>query len=129
MDDATKRTLVAMARALYPHDFLEDAVYEGVIDRVLPGLDAGGLALAEEGAQALDAATEGGFAALAADDKEAALKAIEETPFFATMRAAVVRQLYNHRAIWPRFGYEGPSAHLGGYIERGFDDISWIRDE
>ena len=45
------------------------------------------------------------------------------------VRAATVRHLYNNPEVWPHFGYEGPSAHLGGYIKRGFNDIAWISDE
>jgi hypothetical protein len=28
--------------------------------------------------------------------------------------------------VWPAFGYEGESASKGGYISRGFDDITWL---
>ena len=58
-----------------------------------------------------------------------ALKKVEGSPFFEDMRAATVRYLYNNPDVWRHFGYQGPSAHLGGYIKRGFDDISWIPDD
>ena len=37
--------------------------------------------------------------------------------------------LYANPAVWHRFGYEGASSHLGGYIERGFDDLDWISED
>jgi hypothetical protein len=30
--------------------------------------------------------------------------------------------------VWKVLGYEGPSAELGGYINRGFSDIDWLQD-
>ena len=44
------------------------------------------------------------------------------------MRFTTVRELYNNPAIWPHFGYEGPSGHKGGYVKRGFDQGDWIPD-
>ena len=48
---------------------------------------------------------------------------------FEDMRAATVRHLYSNPDVWAHFGYQGPSAHLGGYINRGFDDIPWVPDD
>jgi hypothetical protein len=41
---------------------------------------------------------------------------------------ACVVGIYNNPEVWPIFGYEGESAAMGGYINRGFDDISWLKD-
>jgi hypothetical protein len=46
--------------------------------------------------------------------------------FFQKIRGGLVTGLYNQKAVWPLFGYEGESFSQGGYLERGFDDISWI---
>ena len=118
-----------MARVLYPHDFLDDASYRRVVDIVATDADAAQRALLAEGVAALDAAKGRPFAGLTEKEKLVAVQAIEGTPFFETMRAATARHLYDDRALWPRFGYEGASSHLGGYIERGFDDIDWISEE
>ena len=129
LDPRAAETLTAMARMLYPHDVLDDAPYRRVVDIVATQADAAQRALLANGAAALDEA--GGRAFVALDEKEklAAVQAIEGSPFFEAMRAATARHLYDDRALWPRFGYEGASSHLGGYIERGFDDIDWIPDE
>jgi len=46
--------------------------------------------------------------------------------FFKTLRSGLVIGLYNQKELWPLFGYEGSSADKGGYIERGFDDLTWL---
>ena len=128
LDPRTAATLTAMARVLYPHDSLDDAFYRRVVDTVAANADAAQRALLADGAAALDEAGAGAFVDLDEKEKLAALQAIEGSPFFEAMRAATVRHLYDDRALWARFGYEGASSHLGGYIERGVDDIDWITE-
>ena len=128
LDAHALATLTAMARVLYPHDFLDDASYRRVVDIVAAEADAAQNALLAEGVAALDAAGGRPFVGLEEKEKLVAVLAIEGSPFFEAMRAATARHLYDDRALWPRFGYEGASSHLGGYIERGFDDIDWISE-
>ncbi|MEM8648033.1 MAG: hypothetical protein AAGF86_17025, partial [Pseudomonadota bacterium] len=56
----------------------------------------------------------------------ALLKAMESSGFFQKVRGSLVTGIYNNPEVWPIFGYEGPSAEEGGYINRGFDDINWL---
>ena len=128
LDPCTAATLTAMARVLYPHDSLDDDFYRRVVDIVAANADAAERALLADGAAALDEAGAGAFVGLGEKEKLAALQAIEGSPFFEAMRAATARHLYDDRALWARFGYEGASSHLGGYIERGVDDIDWISE-
>ena len=128
LDDHAAATLTAMARVLYPHDFLDDAPYRRAVAILAGEGDAGRHALLAEGVAALDGVFGRPFAALAEKERLVAVLAVEGTPFFEAVRAATARHLYDNRELWPRFGYEGPSADLGGYIERGFDDLDWIAD-
>ena len=128
LDLRTAATLTAMARVLYPHDSLDDAFYRRVVDIVAANADAAQRALLADGAAALDEAGGRAFVDLAEKEMLAALQAIEGSPFFEAMRAATARHLYDDRALWARFGYEGASSHLGGYIESGVDDIDWISE-
>ena len=128
LDPRTAATLTAMARVLYPHDSLGDDFYRRVVDIVAANADAAQRVLLADGAAALDQAGARAFVDLAEKEKLAALQAIEGSPFFEAMRAATARYLYDDRALWARFGYEGASSHLGGYIERGVDDIDWISE-
>jgi hypothetical protein len=68
------------------------------------------------------------FDTLDPDAQEAALRAMQDTPEFQAVRGACVVGIYNNPEVWPIFGYEGESAAMGGYINRGFDDISWLKD-
>ena len=56
----------------------------------------------------------------------AILREIEKDPLFQKLRGGLVVGLYNQKEIWPVFGYEGESAIHGGYINRGFNDITWL---
>ena len=129
LDAHAHATLAAMARVLYPHDFLDDAPYGHVVDIVAGEADSEGRALLAEGVATLDGFTDRPFLDLAETERLAAVEAIEQSPFFETMRAATARHLYSNPAVWHHFGYEGPSSHLGGYIDRGFDDIDWVSEE
>jgi hypothetical protein len=130
---ATMKTLVKVARDIYPHDFLADSYY---IIAVKPW----------DGKAAKDAAVktmiEGGVARLDQDardqhkvpyadvaweaDRVKLLQGVEQTEFFKTIRGDLIVSLYNQKEVWPKFGYEGSSAEHGGYIKRGFADIDWL---
>ena len=129
LDAHAVETLTAMARVLYPHDFLDDAPYRQVVDIVAEQADAAQSTLLADGVAALDGASDRSFLDLAEKERLVAVQTIERSPFFETMRAATVRHLYSNPAVWRHFGYEGPSHHLGGYIDRGFDDIDWITED
>lgn len=128
-------TLVKMARDLYPHDKLADALYEKVImthDAAAKD-DAAKKQMLEKGVQLLDGLSErmgyGKYKAAAKEeDRVAVLKELEkqDPAFFGAVRGSLVTGLYNNQEVWPVFGYEGSSADKGGYIDRGFNDIDWL---
>jgi hypothetical protein len=124
----TMATLIQMARDIYPHDHVADEYYAAAVK----GYDNADQAeMIEAGVMALNAAAVGrGHASyLAAGwerDRVDVLRGMEESPFFQTVRGGLVTGLYNQKAVWPLFGYEGESYSKGGYIDRGFDDINWI---
>lgn len=130
---ATLKTLVKVARDIYPHDFLGDSYY---VTAIKPW----------DGKAAKDPAVEAmlndGVSRLNQDawdrhkvpyaevpweaDRVELLQRIEQTDFFKNIRGDLVVSLYNQKAVWPKFGYEGSSAEQGGYIKRGFADIDWL---
>lgn len=124
----TMATLIQMARDIYPHDQLADRYYAIAVKSYDVQADA---PMVEEGIAALNAAA---VAAGHADylsvgwerDRVAILTGMQTTPFFQKIRAGLVTGLYNQHEIWPIFGYEGESYSQGGYLHRGFDDISWL---
>jgi hypothetical protein len=117
-----------MARDIYPHDRIADQYYAVAVK----GYDAEDRkAMVAEGVAALDTAAQAaGHADYVSvgweEDRVKLLQAMEDTPFFQTVRGGLVTGLYNQKEVWPIFGYEGESFSKGGYIDRGFDDINWL---
>jgi hypothetical protein len=121
-------TLVQMARDIYPHDRIADEFYALAVKGYDTAEQAADIAA---GVAALDAAAQGkGFKNYLSvgweDDRVAILRGMEQSPFFQKIRGGLVTGLYNQKAVWPIFGYEGESFSQGGYIDRGFDDIAWL---
>lgn len=121
-------TLVQMARDIYPHDKVGDEYYVAAVKGYDNADAATGI---EAGIAALNAAAQGkGFDSYLATgwerDRVDILRAMENSAFFQQIRGGLVTGLYNQKAVWPIFGYEGSSFEFGGYIDRGFDDINWL---
>lgn len=130
---ACAATLLAMARDIFPHDRLADSYYAQALDPYerAAGKDRALKALIQDGTRELDRAAQARhgqpYAKVAAESERVALlKAIEATPFFQKVRGDMVTSLYDNKAIWPLFGYEGSSWEKGGYLKRGFDDLDWL---
>ena len=129
LDAHCRATLVAMARQLFPHDVLDDAPYADVVRSIAREADDERIGLIVEGVELLDSAMEARFVDLPDERKVEALKEIEGSAFFNDIRGTTVRNLYRNPSVQARFGYEGPSSHLGGYVKRGFDDATWVPEE
>jgi hypothetical protein len=130
---ATLKTLVKVARDIYPHDFLGDSYYIAAIkpwdgkaakDPAVKSLINDGVAQLDQEANNRHKVPYVGVAWEA--DRVALLQLIEQTAFFQKIRGDLVVSLYNQKELWPKFGYEGSSAEHGGYIKRGFADIDWL---
>ena len=129
----TLKTLVKVARDIYPHDFLVDSYY---ITAIKPwdgkaAKDPAIKAMLEDGVRRLDQDAKDrhkvAYAEVAWEaDRVVLLQGIEQTDFFKKIRSDLVVSLYNQEELWPKFGYEGSSAEHGGYIKRGFNDIDWL---
>ncbi len=127
-DAGVRAAMLRMARLLYPHDALPDAVYAGVLDRALSGVAAGaGFAnQLDQAAAALDARAGRTWLDLEPAAQVAAMRDIEKTPFFVAIQDAVRAGIYNDPAFWKHVGYAGPSMGFGGYLHRGAGDIDWL---
>jgi hypothetical protein len=55
-----------------------------------------------------------------------ALKKIESSEFFQTMRLKTLQVLYATPMAYAYFGYEGEAFSKGGYLSRGFNDLHWL---
>jgi hypothetical protein len=123
-------TLLKALRVIYPHDSLADQYYAAVVAAL--DQDAKGnpdtAALLSGGVASLDQAYPLPFVELSEGNQLRALEAIQDSPFFQTIRFKVIASLYNNPLVWQAFGYEGEAFDEGGYIERGFDDLGWLPD-
>jgi hypothetical protein len=130
---ATLKTLLKVARDIYPHDVLGDSYYITAIkpwdgkaakDPAIKALISGGITGLDQNARDRYKVPYAGVPWEA--DRVVLLKEIEQSDFFQKVRGDLIVSLYNQKEVWPRFGYEGSSAEHGGYIDRGFADIDWL---
>ena len=133
IDPSMMATLVQMARDVYPHDRFSDELYAAAVKEhdTKAADDPEHKKLIESGIATLDAEARAlgkpGYLHVGWESERLAiLKSIELSQFFQTVRGGLVVGLYNQEAVWSILGYEGASFEKGGYLERGFDDISWV---
>lgn len=130
----TMATLVKVARDIFPHDHLADTYYVTAVAGydVAAGKEEA-RAMIEDGVARLDGDAKDRFGHAYIDvawesDRLVVLRGIEGTAFFKKLHGDLIATLYNQKAVWAKFGYEGSSADKGGYIHRGFNDIDWLSD-
>jgi len=129
----TYAAMVQISRDLYPHDQLEDRFYAAAVDALdqAAASDPAARDMLEAGVADLNAAADAAhgstYVGIGAEaDRVALLKEREQSPFVQRLRGNLVTGIYNNKEVWPIFGYEGESASKGGYIDRGFDDVTWL---
>ncbi|PWG64876.1 twin-arginine translocation signal domain-containing protein [Sediminicurvatus halobius] len=124
------RALLTLTRHIFPHDTMEDAVYAFVVrdlDAAAAADDATD-ALIRDGLARLDDAAGGDWLGLDGDEQFVHVRAMAGSPFFEKVRSTAVVSLYDNELAYAHFGYEGPSFQKGGYLMRGFDDLTWLPD-
>lgn len=124
LSSAEGTTLMAVARTIAPHEKLDDAAYALVIQSIDADAakDAQMLRMLREGIRQLGAA----FATAAEGARVPALKAVESSAFFQTLRVKTLGTLYATPMAYAYFGYEGEAFSKGGYLVRGFNDLRWL---
>ncbi len=127
------RALLRFTRDLFPHDRLPDAAYEKAIAPLVAeaSSNASTKQLLADGIAQLDASTNASSGKPYADVPDenirvAAIKKIESGAFFAKVYGDTITPLYNQPETLAKFGYQGPSSALGGYLHRGFNDLDWL---
>ena len=117
-------TLMSLARTIAPHDKLDDAAYALVIQAIDSdaATDPGTHEMIQKGLASLRA----DFSTTTETERIAALKEIESSAFFRTMRLKTLQVLYSSPIAYAYFGYEGEAYSKGGYLLRGFNDLRWL---
>ncbi|WP_295557810.1 hypothetical protein [uncultured Hyphomicrobium sp.] len=129
-----KTTLLRVARDIYPHDsLLDDAPYQAVIDAILVEAESSPTVadLLSKGVEDLEQRAQHiykvNYTAISKpEEREGVLRSIELTDFFQKIKGGLLMGLYNNKALWPKFGYDGSSWETGGFIDKGFDKIDWF---
>ncbi len=127
-DARAARVLSGVTRQIFPHPTLDDAVYAFVVK----DLDAAASAspavkdLLLVGIKSLDTAAGGDWLTLKDDARLAQITVIARNPFFEKIRSTAVVALYNNELAFTHFGYQGDSFSKAGYLERGFNDLTWL---
>jgi hypothetical protein len=123
--------LVSIYRTMFPHPGVPDEFYEHVVRKIddKAAQDKELSCFLSDGVEALNRETGCAWIGLSDDARPEALKRTEQTPFFQRLRSDFVLYFYSNAAIWPLFGYEGPSNDQGGFLNRGLNDIDWIKRE
>ncbi len=124
LTSAEGASLMAVARTIAPHDKLDDAAYAMVVQAMDSDAskDENARRMLKEGIAALRAE----FATNSESDRVAALKKMESSAFFQTMRLKTVQLLYSTPLAYAYFRYEGEAFSKGGYLFRGFNDLRWL---
>ena len=124
------KTLLAMTRQIFPHPFLSDFYYAVVVDDLdaEAGSSKDTLGVIKNGVADLDKARGIEWVELSDGYQLEVLKTKEDSPLFQKVKGKAIVSLYNNPLVWREFGYEGPSAQYGGYLNRGFNDLRWLDD-
>lgn len=120
-------TVLGLAKVLYPHEGLEDAVYALVAkDLDDSAMSPDGRQLVANGVQALDGRAGGSWLTASLAQRQAVVEALIADPFVQKVRATCITTVYNNDMAFAHFGYEGEAFSKGGYLHRGFNDLTWL---
>jgi hypothetical protein len=132
VDEHVGKTLLLLTREIYPHDTLDDAVYALVVK----GLDVEAAGseetreLLNDGVAEMDKTAGGSWLDLSPEQRTASVEAMAAAgnPLFKKAHGKATVSLYDNDMAYAHFGYEGPSFARGGYMNHGFQDLSWLPD-
>lgn len=130
IDQAQADAIMTLAHTLYPHKTLPDAVYALVAKDVdAKAADPKTIDVIKSGVAKLNDAAQGKWAgntSLSDAQRTAIVEANQTDPFVLLVRGQCVTSLYNNDMAFAHFGYEGEAFSKGGYVGRGFNDLTWL---
>lgn len=129
IDKPQADAIMALAKTLYPHQTLPDAVYALVVKDIDAKMsDANTAELVRAGVAKLDQDAGGRWTAASDAQRRAIVTAQQTNPFVQLVRSQCITSLYNNDMAFAHFGYEGEAFSKGGYVHRGFNDLTWLPD-
>jgi hypothetical protein len=122
--DAESLTLLAgVAFDIFPFPELEPSVYLRVAERALDLGDpdiANGIALLHENFP------EQAWADVPEPERVDFLRLLQRSRLFVLLKSIVVEVVFRDPALWDIVGYGGSAVERGGYLNNGFDTITWL---
>jgi hypothetical protein len=119
--------VLMLAKTLYPHRDLPDAVYALVVkDMDDYATDGTALSSVQAGIKSLNAHVGGEFTRASDDRRRQVVTRLIDSPFVQKVRGICITTLYDNEMAFVHFGYEGDAFSKGGYLLRGFNDLSWL---
>jgi hypothetical protein len=116
-------TLASVSYDLFPHQSLPYELYIEVAQRLLALDDS----LVTDGLASLHSASDNqSWIDVPEAERIEILTAMEQSGFFALLRSTTIDVIYKTPEMFDLVGYGGSAIEQGGYINRGFDDITWI---
>ncbi len=121
--------LTAFCYVLYPHKGLDIKYYEKCAKNLLRDKSKNKILLT--GIKRLNALYNQPFSSLKYINQKKVIQYISsvDNRFFTLVKNFLITGLYGNKETWDYFGYEGASFSKGGYLNRGFDDIKWLKKD
>jgi hypothetical protein len=127
LDQIQADTILTLSKTLFPHRGLPDAVYALVVkDMDTFAASPEGKALVSDGVKRLNAKSHGSFSKQSADVRLKTIAVLIQDPFVQKVRSTCITSLYCNEMAFAHFGYQGEAFSKGGYVFRGFNDLSWL---
>jgi hypothetical protein len=123
VDNADLELLASVAYDILPYSELPPQSYVNAAQQILELKNSE----VPAGLQKLRDASHGiAWKDVAEAERIAILSSLQDSPFFAVVRANTLQVLLRDPATFAIVGYGGSSIQFGGYINRGFNDIKWL---
>lgn len=129
LNQAQADSVLALVKTLYPHAKMPDAVYALAVKDIdeWSATDDGKTVVAD-GIRRIDAKGGRGWTKASAKRRHDLVAANIEDPYVQKVRARCLTSLYDNELAYTHFGYQGEAFSKGGYIFRGFNDLTWLPD-
>lgn len=121
--DTDLELLASVAYDLFPYEELPAELYVRIARNLL---DVNNPSMNQGLQQLRSAAGNVAWKDVAESRRVDILQEMENTAFFAAIRAASIEVLYRSEAVFGMVGYGGSAVEQGGYLNRGFDEIDWL---
>ncbi|MGH1414140.1 MAG: hypothetical protein ACRBB0_11660 [Pelagimonas sp.] len=134
LNETLGASLLRMVQDIYPHpDILQLSHYKAIVATVTSNAVSNSDMAKDltEGLGKIDAKAQELFGVPYVDienpdAREGILRHFQHASFFQGVRWTAYFGIYDNKDVWPLLGYEGSSVEHGGYIDRGFSDITFV---